>query len=45
MISSKTLLVEESKELEGVILMYKEAFPDNPAFAVGKKKDKKSKPQ
>jgi len=26
------------KDLEGIILMYKEAFPDNPAFAIGKKK-------
>jgi hypothetical protein len=45
MINSKGQLVEEMKELEGIILMYKEAFPDNPAFAQGKKKDKKAKPQ
>jgi hypothetical protein len=29
------------QELEGIIKMYQEAFPDNPAFQqTGKKKDK-----
>ena len=32
------------KELDGIISMYKEAFPDNPVFATGgKKKDVKKK--
>ena len=29
------------KDLEGIIAMYKEAFPDNPVFATGAKKKKK----
>jgi hypothetical protein len=41
MISSKPGILEEMKELEAIILMYKEAFPDNPAFATGKKGKKK----
>lgn len=46
MLNSKGGLLEEMKELEGTIAMYKEAFPDNPVFATGgKKKDLKKKPQ
>jgi hypothetical protein len=45
MINSKTSIQEEMKELEGVIAMYKEAFPDNPVFATGaKKKETKKQP-
>lgn len=40
MLNSKDGILEEMKELEGVIKMYQEAFPDNPAFAVGKKAKK-----
>jgi hypothetical protein len=45
MINSKEATIEEMKELEGVIAMYKEAFPENPVFATGaaKKKEKSKK--
>lgn len=43
MVNSRDALVEEMKDLEGVISMYKEAFPDNPAFAQGGKKKEKGK--
>ena len=46
MIASRGATIEEMKDLEGIISMYKEAFPDNPAFVVGgKKKDTKKKQQ
>jgi hypothetical protein len=40
MISSRDELVAEMKDLEGIISMYKDAFPDNPVFAKGEKKQK-----
>ena len=41
MIGQKDSIVKEMKEVEEVLMMYKEAFPDNPAFATSsKKKDK-----
>lgn len=43
MINSKDQLLAEMKDLEGIVAMYKEAFPDNPAFAVGGKKKKDTK--
>jgi hypothetical protein len=43
MINSREVLVAEMKDLEGIIAMYKEAFPDNPAFAKGDKKQKQGK--
>lgn len=33
MLNSKDSILEEIKELEGIITMYKESFPDNPVFA------------
>lgn len=46
MINSKDATKAEMADLEKIILMYKEAFPDNPAFAVGgKKKEKGKKPK
>ena len=46
MINSKGAIQAEMKDLEGIIAMYREAFPDNPAFATsGKKKEQKKKPQ
>lgn len=43
-INSRASLNAEMKDLEGIIAMYKEAFPDNPAFATGtKKKEQKKK--
>ena len=45
MVNSKDGLLAEMKEQEGILNMYKEAFPDNPAFAVtGKKKKKQPAP-
>ena len=38
MIKGKKAILEEMKELEGIIDMYKEAFPDNPALASKKQK-------
>jgi len=35
MINSMPSIVAEMKDLESIIAMYKEAFPDNPAFAKG----------
>ena len=32
MISSKTLLLEEMKDLQGIINLYQEAFPENPIW-------------
>jgi hypothetical protein len=44
MVNGKLALVAEMKDLESIIQMYKEAFPDNPIFATGaKKKDLKKK--
>ena len=46
MIQSKTGILKEMAENEAIIQMYKEAFPDNPAFAQGgKKKKKQPKPE
>lgn len=46
MINSKGATLAEMKDLENIIAMYKEAFPDNPVFATGaKKKDIKKKQQ
>ena len=42
MLQSKDKLVQEMTELQGIIKMYQEAFPDNPAFTqVAKKKGDK----
>lgn len=41
MVNSKEGILLEMKEQEAILNMYKEAFPDNPAFAVGGKKKKK----
>ena len=44
MLNSKNGIKEEMKDLEGIIAMYREAYPDNPVFAAGgKKKDTKKK--
>lgn len=32
MINSKTKILEEMKELQGIITMYQEAFPENPIW-------------
>jgi hypothetical protein len=46
MINSKDAIKEEMKDLESIIAMYKEAFPENPVFAAGgKKKEVKKKQQ
>jgi hypothetical protein len=45
MIASKDGLQAEMKDLESIIAMYKEAFPDNPAFATGAKKKELLKKQ
>jgi hypothetical protein len=42
MVNSKDSLVEEMKELEGIISLYREAFPDNPVLQSIGKKDKKA---
>jgi len=44
MLASKDGLIAEMKDLESIISMYKEAFPDNPAFAQMGKKKKPRKP-
>jgi hypothetical protein len=38
MLQSKVGINAEMADLEGILAMYKEAFPDNPAFAKGGKK-------
>lgn len=38
MLNSKSATLTEMKDLEGIIAMYKEAYPDNPVFATGAKK-------
>ena len=40
MIKSKGEILKEMAENEAIIQMYKEAFPENPAFAAGGKKKK-----
>ena len=46
MVASKAGILAEMKELEGIIAMYKEAFPDNPALTgAGQKKAKKPAPK
>jgi hypothetical protein len=45
MLASKPSLKEEMKELDGIISMYKEAFPENPVFAAGAKKKEVKKKQ
>lgn len=45
MLEHKDGLIQEMKELENTLKMYKEAFPDNPAFATGGKKKEKAKKQ
>lgn len=46
MLGKKDKLVKDMKELDDIIKMYQQAFPDNPAFqASGKKKDKQKKQQ
>ena len=45
MVNSKEGIVQEMKEQESILNMYKEAFPDNPAFAVAGKKKKKQPAQ
>ncbi len=41
MVNSKEGIVLEMKEQEAILNMYKEAFPENPAFAGAGKKKKK----
>jgi hypothetical protein len=42
MVNSRPKLLEEKQELEGIISMYREAYPDNPIWqTIGGKKDKK----
>lgn len=43
MLANNDVLVQEMKELEGTLQMYKEAFPDNPVFATSSKKKEKAK--
>ncbi len=38
MIHSRDPILKEMKELESTLAMYKEAFPDNPAFFSSTKK-------
>lgn len=47
MIASKSKTLEEMKELQGIIKMYQDAFPENPIWstAAGKKDKKQKKPQ
>ena len=42
MVNSKGGIEKEMQEQEAILAQYKEAFPDNPAFAKGKKKQKKA---
>jgi hypothetical protein len=43
MIASKAEAVKEMKEQEAILALYKEAFPDNPAFKKNSKKQKAKK--
>jgi hypothetical protein len=43
MISSKKAIIEEMDDLQAIIKMYQEAFPENPIWATVGKKDKKGK--
>ena len=43
MMGSKGKLLEEMKDLQGIITMYQEAFPDNPIWSQTGKKDKSKK--
>jgi hypothetical protein len=45
MLANKDPFLQEMKDLEKTIQMYKEAFPDNPVFASGGKKKEKAKRQ
>lgn len=38
MVQRKDKIIAEMEEIQGYLNLYKEAFPENPAFAVGKKK-------
>ena len=38
MVSNKEQILKEIKENEDTIALYKESFPENPVFAVGKKR-------
>ena len=41
MVNSKEDIIKEMAEQESILQMYREAFPDNPAFNQGGKKKKK----
>jgi hypothetical protein len=41
MIKNKPALLEEMQDLENVLKMYKDAFPENPIWAQAGTKDKK----
>jgi len=43
MIASRNKVLEEMKELTGIITMYQEAYPENPIWQQIGKKDKKTK--
>lgn len=43
MINSKSALVDEMKELDGIIQMYKDAFPENPIWTQTAAKEKGKK--
>lgn len=44
MLEKRETFIKDMKDLEKTIAMYKEAFPDNPAFSsTGKKKEKVKK--
>jgi hypothetical protein len=43
MINSKNKILEEMKDLQGIITLYQEAFPENPIWQQVGKKDKKQK--
>jgi hypothetical protein len=46
MLGKKEQITKDMKDVQKIITMYKDAFPDNPAFAnAGKKKDNKKKKQ
>lgn len=45
MLSQKEHIQKETKEIEKILGMYKDAFPDNPAFAQGSKKNDNKKIQ
>lgn len=45
LLEKKDFIVKDMKDLEKTIAMYKEAFPDNPAFSNDKKKKDKPKKQ